>query len=65
MSSPVEDMSDSQLESAWQSSADMIAAYAMKSWKCPPEEEQQWRDKAEEMQVRQTVIQNEITRRHK
>jgi len=56
-------MSDSELESAWQSSADVIGMYAMKSWHCPKNEEQQWRDKAEETQALQGIIQNEITRR--
>ncbi len=56
-------MTDSQLESAWQGSADMVGAYAMKSWKCPPDEEQKWRSKAEEAQQRQSEIQSEITRR--
>ncbi len=60
----VTNMSDVELESAWQLSADMIGQYAMKSWHESPEGEQFWRDKATAMQDRQSVIQKEITKRH-
>lgn len=57
-------MSDVELESAWQSTANMIGMYAMKSWHETSEGEQFWRDKAEQEQQRQSEVQKEITRRH-
>ncbi len=59
----VKDMTDHQLESAWQGAADMISAYAIKSWHKSEEGEAYWHKKAEDEQTRQTVIQKEITRR--
>lgn len=56
-------LSDQDLESAWQKSANMIGSFAMQSWKCPPEDEQKFRDLAEDQQKKQSLIQKEITRR--
>lgn len=59
------DMTDSELENAWQTSADMIGMFAMKSWNCSKEEEPKWRGQTEECQKVQSLIQNEITWRHR
>ena len=56
-------LNDVDLESAWQASASNIGAYAMKSWHCPPEEEEKYRKLAEDAQKEQSKIQEEITRR--
>ena len=60
----VDKMDNKELESAWQGSADMIGMFAQKSWHCKPEEEQHFRDLAELHQKKQSIIQEEITRRH-
>jgi len=52
-----------ELEAAWQNSASMIGSYAMKSWHCPPNEEEKFRKLAEQWQNTQSEIQKEITRR--
>lgn len=57
-------LSDENLEKAWQSSANEIGMYAQKSWNCPKEDEQKFRDLAEKAQKEQGEIQKEITRRH-
>lgn len=59
----MKDYSDEELESAWQASATKIGVYAMKSWHCPPEEEEKFRTLATKAQDEQSVIQKEITRR--
>ena len=59
------DMDDDQLEGAWQSTADMIGHYAMKSWHTETKsQELEFRKLAEECQKKQSEIQAEITRRH-
>lgn len=60
----VRELSDQELESAWQSSATEIGQFAMKSWHCKPEEEEMYRKLAEAAQDKQQIIQEEITRRH-
>lgn len=59
------DKTNTQLESMWQASADMIGLLCMKSWNCPKDEEKKWRKKAEREQERQSRIQAEITKRAK
>jgi hypothetical protein len=60
------DLSDSELESKWQNSANMIGQYAMASWKkgITDEESKRLHDLAEDMQKTQSRIQDEITRRN-
>ena len=65
VSQKYKDMTDSELENAWQTSANMIGMLAMKSWNCPKDEESKWRGQAEEYQAIQSIIQNEITQRSK
>jgi len=58
-------LSDQDLESKWQSSANMIGMYAMASWKkdISDEESKRLHDLAEKSQEEQGIIQAEITRR--
>ncbi len=59
----VSELSDQELEAAWQASATEIGQFAMKSWHCKPEQEEMYRKLAEAAQEAQQVIQVEITKR--
>jgi len=58
-----QNMSNHDLENAWQSSANTIQFNALKSWHCSKEEESKYRKLAEQAQKEQSIIQKEITRR--
>jgi hypothetical protein len=65
IANPYSNLSDQELESKWQNSANMIGQYAMASWKngISDEESKRLHELAEEMQKTQSQIQKEITRR--
>jgi len=58
-------INNQELENEWQYCSKMIAEYCQLSWKCPKNEEQNYRTIMNEWVKKQNEVQKEITRRSK